>query len=234
MKLTSKISRSVFACAMVASLANAQGRPQNPPPPPVEQGQQNQGAPSTAPANPMANMMRMMGGGAVTPEMMQAMAQMMAQGAMQQPRAGVPAPPPAHRNGPPNPLEVFGRVLAAIDNPNVRTALKLTDQQADSLRKIVIDTEKFTITTGATMAVDALDLREQMRADKPERKDVMAKGDEISKLTGQLISHYLDAMLTAKGILTPEQQKLIRTYAESRATARGAFPLMPPPAPPRP
>ena len=230
MKLTYKISSTALVIAAFASLTVAQGRPQNPPPPPNEQGQQNQGAPPAAPPNPMANMMRMMGGGAMTPEMMQAMAQMMAQGTVQHPArpGGTQVFSVTRRNGPSNPLEVFGRVLAALDNQNVRTALKLTDQQADSLRKIVVDTEKFSITTGATMAVDALDLREQMRADKPERKDVMARGDEISKLTGQLISHYLDAMLAAKAILTPEQQKLIRTYAESRAAGRPPLPPMPP------
>jgi hypothetical protein len=42
----------------------------------------------------------------------------------------------------------------------------------------------------------------------------MRKGDEISKSTSQLINHYLDAMLAAKAVLTPEQQKMIRAYIE--------------------
>ncbi len=122
------------------------------------------------------------------------------------------------------PLERVSRLLAALDDPRVRTVLGLSDQQADSLRKIIVDTETFTIKTGADIAVDSIDLRELLRADKPDRAEVMKKGDEISKSTSQLINHYLDAMLAAKAVLTPEQQKMIRAYIE-----RGA-PALPAPA----
>ncbi len=121
-------------------------------------------------------------------------------------------------------LERVNRLLAALDDPRVRTMLSLTDQQADSLRKIVVGTETFTIRVGADIAVDSIDLRELLRADKPDRAAVMSKGDEISKSTSQLINHYLDAMLAAKAVLTPEQQKMIRAYIE-----RGA-PALPAPA----
>lgn len=125
------------------------------------------------------------------------------------------------------PLERVSRLLAALDDPRVRTMLSLTDQQADSLRKIIVGTETFTIKTGADIAVDSIDLRELLRADKPDRAAVMSKGDQISKATSQLINHYLDAMLAAKAVLTPEQQKMIRAYIE-----RGAPALPPPPANP--
>jgi hypothetical protein len=115
------------------------------------------------------------------------------------------------------PLRIFSRLLAAIDNPRVRMALNLSDQQADSLRKIIVDTETYTITTGASIAVDGIQLRELLRADNPDRAAVMAKGDEISKLTSQLINRYLDSMLSAKTILTPEQQRRIRAYFQNGA-----------------
>lgn len=121
-------------------------------------------------------------------------------------------------------LERVNRLLAALDDPRVRTMLSLTDQQADSLRKIIVGTETFTIKTGADIAVDSIDLRELLRADKPDRAAVMSKGEEISKSTSQLINHYLDAMLAAKAVLTPAQQKMIRAYIE-----RGA-PALPAPA----
>lgn len=125
------------------------------------------------------------------------------------------------------PLQRVSRLLAALDDTRVRTALGLSDQQADSLRKIVVGTETFTIKTGADIAVDSIDLRELLRADKPDRAAVMSKGEEISKSTSQLINHYLDAMLAVKAILTPEQQKMIRAYIEG-----GAPPLqLPPPRP---
>jgi hypothetical protein len=122
------------------------------------------------------------------------------------------------------PLQWVSRLLAALDDTRVRTMLGLTDQQADGLRKIVVDTETFTIKTGAVIAVDSIDLRELLRTDKPDRIAVMSKGDEISKSTSQLINHYLDAMLAAKAILTPVQQKMIRAYWERGAPA---FPTPP-------
>lgn len=122
------------------------------------------------------------------------------------------------------PLERVSRLLAALDDPRVRTALNLTDQQADNLRKIIVDTETFTIMTGAGIAVDSIDLRELLRADRPDRAAVMSKGNEISKATSQLINHYLDAMLAAKAVLTPEQQKMIRAYIERGAPTLPALP----------
>jgi Spy/CpxP family protein refolding chaperone len=128
------------------------------------------------------------------------------------------------------PLQRVSRLLAALDDTRLRTMLGLTEQQADSLRKIVVDTETFTIRTGAVIAVDSIDLRELLRTDKPDKAAVMSKGDEISKSTSLLINHYLDAMLDAKAILTPEQQKMIRAYLESGAPALPnplAFPAPP-------
>ena len=125
------------------------------------------------------------------------------------------------------PLERVSRLLAALDDPRVRTMLNLTDEQAASLRKIIVGTETFTIKTGADIMVDSIDLRELLRADKPDRSAVMSKGDEISKYTSQLINHYLDAMLAAKAVLTPEQQKMIRAYLESGARALPAVPAHP-------
>ena len=125
------------------------------------------------------------------------------------------------------PLQGVSRLLAVLDDTRVRTMVGLTDQQADSLRKIVVDTETFTIKTGAEIAVDSIELRELLRSDKPDRTAVMSKGDAISKSTSQLINHSLEAMLAAKAILTPEQQNKIRAYME-----RGAIALPAPPARP--
>jgi len=115
------------------------------------------------------------------------------------------------------PLRRVSRLLAALDDSRVRTMLGLTDQQNESLRRIIVDTETLTIKTVADIAVNSIELRELLRADKPDRTAVMSKGDQISKSTSLLISRYLDAMLAAKAILTPEQQKMIRAYMETGA-----------------
>jgi Heavy-metal resistance len=196
-------SLSVFA-----STGAAQGTAQNPPaPPPPAQDQQQSANPAVPGQRPMGPVI--VGPGMMTPDMMRMMGPMLSRsqdaGRRGQEQGGA--------------LERVSRLLGALDDPRVKTMLGLTDQQADSLRKIVVDTETFTIKTGAVIAVDSINLRELLRADKPDRAAVMSKGDEISKSTSQLISHYLDAMLAAKAILTPEQQKMIRGYIESGAPA---------------
>ncbi len=148
-------------------------------------------------------------------------------GGMMMPMMGGPQRGGRHSEGLGGPLQRVSRLLAALDDPRVRAVLGLTDQQADNLRKIIVGTETFTIKTGADIAVDSIDLRELLRADKPDRATVMSKGDQISKSTSQLINHYLDAMLAAKAVLTPEQQKMIRTYIESGAPSLPVPPARP-------
>jgi hypothetical protein len=131
---------------------------------------------------------------------------------------------PGHDQGAAGPLQQISRLMSAVDDPRMKATLGLTDQQADGLRKIIVDTETFTITTAASIAVNSIQLRELLRADKPDRAAVKSKGDEISKATSQLIDHYLDAMLSAKEILTPEQQRKIREYIDSGAPALPPLP----------
>jgi hypothetical protein len=158
-----------------------------------------------------------MGAGMMTPEMMQMMGTML--GRSQD--AGL------RGRGPGGLFQRFSRLLAALDDPRVRTMLNLTEQQADSLRKIVVDTETFTIKTGADVAVNSIELRELLRADKPDRTAVMSKGDQVSKSTSLLINHYLDAILSAKALLTPEQQRMLRAYMEIGAPALPTPPRRP-------
>jgi Spy/CpxP family protein refolding chaperone len=127
-----------------------------------------------------------------------------------------------HGPGWDGPLRMFSKMEAQLDNPMVRAALGLTDQQADSLRKILVNTEVFTIQTGAGAMVDGIQLKELLRADNPDRAAVMAKGDAISKSVSELVDHYLDAILSAKKILTPQQQKIIREYMENGGHGFGA------------
>ncbi len=210
-----KISATLI-CAMSLSIFAGVSFAQRPPQPPAPSGQSQSATPTAPGVRPMApgagqytTSGAMMGGDMTGPGMMQMMGQMARRG-----------PGPGGRGQRPaagGPLQMVSRLLAALDDTRVRTMLGLTDQQADGLRKIVIETETFTITTGASIAVNSLELREMLRADKPDRAAVKSKGDEISKSTSDLISHYLDAMLAAKEILTPEQQKMIRSFMDNGA-----------------
>lgn len=194
-------SLGVFTITSVAkcSVQNGQGKTA------PEQSEQTQ----RRSAKPSGRAQRRAGRGMMTPEMMRMMASMMGGAQRGTERRRVTG----------GPLQRVSRLLAALDDPRVRTVLGLTEQQADSLRKIIVDTETFTITTGANILVDSIDLRELLRADKPDKNAVMKKGDEISKSTSQLIHHYVSAILAAKAILTPEQQRMIRMYMERGAPA---------------
>ena len=104
------------------------------------------------------------------------------------------------------------RLLAMLDNDRVKAALGLTDEQTTRLRQITVETEKTTIKTEADLAVRRIELRELLKADNPDQNTVMKKVQEVSALTGQLMQQHVQALLSAKTVLTPEQQKKIREF----------------------
>lgn len=113
------------------------------------------------------------------------------------------------------------RLMAMLDNDRAKAALGLSDQQSDKLRQILVDTEKSSVKTRADLQVRGIELRELLRADKPDRDAVMKKVQEISDLRGQEVKQHMVALLSAKEVLTPEQQKKIRTFMESRRPGMG-------------
>lgn len=108
------------------------------------------------------------------------------------------------------------RLLAMLDNDRVKAELGLSDDQTTRLHQIVVDTEKSAIKSRAEMAVRGIELRELLRADKPDRQAVLKKVDEISLLRQESMKQDVDALLSAKSVLTPEQQKKIRAFIERR------------------
>ena len=202
---------TIFAASLSLLVGGGAAQAQNPPPPPSTQT--DQGQPGQRSMGGAA-----MGGGMMTPEMMQMIGPMLAARSQSVTVRG-------RDDG--GPLERFSRLMSALDDPSAQKMLGLSEEQADSLRKIVTDTEIFTIQRGANIAVDSIQLRELLRADKPDKAAVMSKGNEISKDTSELISHYLGAILDAKAILTPQQQQMIREYLENGAPALPAPLAMP-------
>ncbi len=190
----------IFVASLSLLAGGGAAQAQNPPAPPSTQT--DQGQPSQRPMGGAA-----MGEGMMTPQMMQMIGPMLTRSQSVTVRG--------REDG--GPLERFSRLMSALNDPRAQKMLGLSDEQADSLRKIVTDTEIFTIQRGANIAVDSIELRELLRADKPDKAAVMGKGDEISKDTSELISHYLGAILDAKTILTPQQQQMIREYLENGA-----------------
>jgi len=129
------------------------------------------------------------------------------------------------------------RLMALLENDRVKAELGLTDQQVDRLRQIVLNAQKSAIKTRANMEVTGIELRELLLTERPERDAVMKKVREISKLREEMMEQHVAALLDAKTVLTPEQQKKIRSFimrrhgGEFRREMFLRHPAMPPGAP---
>jgi Spy/CpxP family protein refolding chaperone len=109
--------------------------------------------------------------------------------------------------GPGRGSEFGGRMFALLESDRVKTELGLTDQQAEKLRQVFVDSRKASIKSRADLQVRRMELRELLRGDKPDRDAVMKKVQEISDLRAQMMRQHVDSLLATKSVLTPEQQK---------------------------
>jgi len=108
------------------------------------------------------------------------------------------------------------RLLALLDSDRVKTYLGLDGSQIERLRQIALDTEKANVKIRADIEVRSIDLREALRADKTDRDAILKNVQEISDLRGQLMKSYVEAVLSAKAVLSPEQQRKIMFFIENR------------------
>jgi hypothetical protein len=108
------------------------------------------------------------------------------------------------------------RLLALLDSDRIRTYLRLEDPQVERLRHIVLETQKANVKTRAEIEVRGIELREALRAVKPERDEILKKAQEISDLRGEMMKHNVEAFLAAKAVLSPEQQKKVFFILENR------------------
>jgi len=109
-----------------------------------------------------------------------------------------------------------GRLLALLDSDRIRTYLGLEDPQVERLRQIVLETEKANVKIRAEIEVRRIELREALRADKPDRDEILKKVQEISDLRGEMMKHNVEAILAAKAVLSPEQQRKVFFLIENR------------------
>ena len=100
-----------------------------------------------------------------------------------------------------------GNLTGLLKSRRLREALELTDEQAEQLRKINVDTRKTTIQKRADLQVIRIELTELLRSDNPPRAQVEQKIREITQLQGDLMRTRVDALLSARAVLTPEQQQ---------------------------
>jgi Spy/CpxP family protein refolding chaperone len=123
--------------------------------------------------------------------------------------------------GPMGGQRMAGGLRGMLDSGRLKAALNLTDQQVARLHTSLVDAEKAGLKTRADLATRRIELRELLRADKPDRDAVMKKVGEISDLQGQMMKEQVGVLLTAETVLTPEQRTKLRSFIQSRAAMRG-------------
>jgi Spy/CpxP family protein refolding chaperone len=114
-----------------------------------------------------------------------------------------------------------GFLMHMAENPRVRQYLGLTDEQVGRLHKIGVDAEKASVQTRADLQMRHIELRELMRADNPDHDAIMQKLDEVNALEGKMSKQRAETMLSARSVLTPEQQKKMKTFMENRGAGGG-------------
>ena len=100
-----------------------------------------------------------------------------------------------------------GRLLALLDSERVKASLGLTNPQVERLRQIFVETEKADVKVLADIAVRGIELRESLRADKPDRDKILKQVQDISALRGEMMRLNVEAILSAKTVLSAEQQR---------------------------
>ena len=129
------------------------------------------------------------------------------------------------------------RLLALLESDRIRIYLGLADPQVERLRQIAVETEKANVKTRAEIEVRSIELREALRADKPDRDEILKQVQEISDLRREMMKHNVEAILAAKAVLSPEQQRRVFSLLENRHEGRrvgdepGGVPAQPLPRP---
>jgi uncharacterized membrane protein len=112
------------------------------------------------------------------------------------------------------------RLLDLLESDRIRAYLGLADPQVERLRQIIVEAEKANVKTRAEIEVRSIELREALRADKPDRDEILKQVQEISDLRREMMKHQVEAILAAKAVLSPEQQKRLFSLLENRHEGR--------------
>jgi len=92
---------------------------------------------------------------------------------------------------------------------DLRAKLNLTADQKDKLAEVRERQARRAIPIRADLELAALDLHKLMRADRPDQRQLDAQVDKIAGLRASLEKARIAAMLEARALLTPAQQKTL-------------------------
>lgn len=92
--------------------------------------------------------------------------------------------------------------------------LGVTDQQKDRLEAIHEAQRRRAIEIRKDLQLAELDVRKLVRADTPDRRAIDAQVDRVAALRTELQKSRLNAMLDARGVLTPQQRQKLEQLRE--------------------
>jgi len=113
----------------------------------------------------------------------------------------------------------------------MREQLNLNDQQQEQMQKLRSQFEKNQEQLASKVRLSRIDLRDLVRAEKPDRAAIEKTIKGISELQLQQKMNLVDHLFAVQQILTPEQQKIWKKHLagmamEFREGRRGGMPGM--------
>lgn len=97
--------------------------------------------------------------------------------------------------------------------------LNFTPEQRNRLEQLRLQQEKAQIQNRAAVETSHLDLRQLLRAEKPDRAAIEKKITEIGNLQAQQMKARTMAELDLRDLLTPEQREKLKQLREQRPVA---------------
>jgi Spy/CpxP family protein refolding chaperone len=99
--------------------------------------------------------------------------------------------------------------------------LALTADQKDKIKKLRTDAKEKMKTLMESKQAIVKAIVTELKKDKPDKKVLTAKHDEIKKLMGQKMDIHFDMMLNMYNVLTKEQKKKLWEIVDAKAPCMG-------------
>ncbi len=113
-----------------------------------------------------------------------------------------------------------GGMAMLFGSRRFKEELGLSEEQAEKLHDLTVENRKSIIRGRADLRIHFIELREMLREDSPPKAQVDKKVQQIAQLRGDLMKVRVNGLLSAKSILTLEQQKKIYELHSERRGAR--------------
>ena len=107
-------------------------------------------------------------------------------------------------------------IARLLNDPSIRQQAGITDEQAATIRKQELDFRKTEIRGRADLAVQRIDLKALLAADKPDRAAINSKLAEISAAQLSLQKSSIDYRLSMREAITPQQREKLRQWMRNR------------------